>query len=69
MISSNLLQLNLNVVDNSNVKVKRIGQKYLYFNHKRKGRITLNSSHKIRTLSCPEQACLMRLRFPHNRAP
>ena len=43
-------ELNLDVVNNSNIKVKHIGQKVLHLNPKRKGRLALNFIHKIRDL-------------------
>ena len=43
-------ELNLDVVNNSNIKVKHIAQKVLHLNPKRKGRLALNFIHKIRDL-------------------
>ena len=40
-------ELNLDAVNNCNIKVKHIGQKGLYLNPKGKGRFALNFTHKI----------------------
>ena len=44
---NNFLQLNLDVVDNSNIKTKHIGQKVLYLIPQGKARLTLNFICKI----------------------
>ena len=48
-LNEHFLQLNFDAVDNSKIKVKRIGRKGLYLNPKEKGRLTLNFMHKIRS--------------------
>ena len=49
-LNEHFSELNLDVVNNSNIKVKHIGQKGLHLNSKGKGRLVLNFIHKIRGL-------------------
>ena len=49
-LNEHFSELNLDVVNNSNIKVKHIGQKGLHLNPKGKGRLALNFMHKIRGL-------------------
>ena len=49
-LNEHFSDLNLDVVNNSNIKVKHIGQKGLHLNPKGKGRLALNFIHKIRDL-------------------
>ena len=49
-LNEHISELNLDVVNNSNIKVKHIGQKGLHLNPKGKGRLALNFIHKIRDL-------------------
>ena len=49
-LNEHFSELNLDVVNNSNIKVKHIGQKGLHLNPKGKGRLALNFIHKIRDL-------------------
>ena len=49
-LNEHFSEVNLNAVDNSNIKVKHIGQKGLRLNPKGKGRLALNFIHKIRGL-------------------
>ena len=43
-------ELNLDIINNSNIKVKHIGQKGLHLNPKGKGRLALNFIRKIRDI-------------------
>ena len=47
-VNEHFSELNLDVVNNSNIKVKHIGQKDLHLNTKGRGRLVLNFIHKIR---------------------
>ena len=47
-LNEHFSELNLDVVNNSNIKVKHIGQKDLHLNTKGRGRLVLNFIHKIR---------------------
>ena len=49
-LNEHFSELNLDVVNNSNIKVKHIDQKGLHLNPKGKGRLALNFIHKIRDL-------------------
>ena len=49
-LNEHFSELNLDVVNNSNIKVNHIGQKSLHLNPKGKGRLALNFIHKIRDL-------------------
>ena len=49
-LNEHFSELNLDVVNNSNIKVNHIGQKGLHLNPKGKGRLALNFIHKIRDL-------------------
>ena len=49
-LNEHFSELNLDVVNNSNIKVKHIGKKGLHLNPKGKGRLALKFIHKIRDL-------------------
>ena len=49
-LNEHFSELNLDAVNNSNIKVKHIGQKGLHLNPKGKGRLAFNFIHKIRDL-------------------
>ena len=49
-LNEHFSELNLDVISNSNIKVKHIGQKGLHLNPKGKSRVALNFIHKIRGL-------------------
>ena len=49
-LNEHFSELNFDVVNNSNIKVKHIGQKGLHLNPKGKSRLALNFLHKIRGL-------------------
>ena len=49
-LNKHFSELSLDVVNNSNIKVKHIGQKRLHLNPKGKGRLVLNFIHKISDL-------------------
>ena len=49
-LNEHFSELNIDVVNNSNIKVKHIGLKGLHLNPKGKGRLALNFTHKIRDL-------------------
>ena len=49
-LNEHFSELNFDVVNNSNIKVKHAGQKCLHLNPKGKGRFALNFIHKIRGL-------------------
>ena len=49
-LNEHFSELRLDVVNNSNIKVKHISQKGLHLNPKGKGRLALNFLHKIRDL-------------------
>ena len=49
-LNEHFLELYLDIVANSNIKVKHIGQKGLHLNSKGKDRLALNFKHKIRGL-------------------
>ena len=49
-LNEHFSELNLNVVNHSNIKVKHIGKKNLHLNPKGKGSLALNLIHKIRGL-------------------
>ena len=50
LLNEHFSEINLDVVNNSNIKVKHIGQKGVHLNPKGKGRLALNFIHKIRGL-------------------
>ena len=47
-LNEHFSELNLDVVNISNIKVKHVGQKGLHHNPKGKGRLALSFIHKIR---------------------
>ena len=49
-LNEHFSELNLDDVNNSNIKVKHIDQKSLHLNPKGKGRLALNFIHKIRNI-------------------
>ena len=49
-LNKHFSELNLDPVDNSNIKVIKIGQKGLHLSPKDKGRLALNFIHKIRVI-------------------
>ena len=46
-LNEHFLHLNLDAADNSNIKVKHIGQKGLHLKPKGKGRLALKFMHKM----------------------